>query len=162
MNLNWMLIRIWLSRCSLFNIFFGWKSPLLNSPSQMARSQVICTVNCPKGVFTLTETETDKLQQYPTVLNTSTQFYTTHFYRSLYRSPSAWTLPKGQSGDVSAGFKPRQNLPKASFKHKLLVFVDGGSEVELANRINLKTFNRCWLVNSSSVSPSTNIIIIWL
>ena len=41
-----------------------------------------------KGAFTLTETETDKWQQYLVALlstcsvNTSVLFYTTHFYRS--------------------------------------------------------------------------------
>ena len=38
----------------------------------------------------------------------------------------------------------------------MIVLVDGGAEGELANSINLKIFNRCSLVNSSSASPSSN------
>ena len=44
----------------------------------------------------------------------------------------------------------------------MVVLVDGGAEDELGNRVNLNNFNRCWLVNSSSASPSTSIVILYI
>ena len=73
------------------NVGFTWHYVkiivvLLRNVVLLMRVKVKCKEK--KGAFTLTETETDKWQQYLVALlstcsvNTSVLFYTTHFYRS--------------------------------------------------------------------------------